>query len=242
MNRSSPCAVLITAGMDIIMVDETSSLALLRLMTWLSPAFPIGSFAYSGGLERAVEDHYVHDAASLEQWVTALISHGSMWTDAIFCAEAHRLAGANPAGLVELAELAEALAGSRERHQELTLLGSAFLQASKAWSHEALENLPADSAYPVAVGAVAGVHGIGLESSVAAFLNAAVSQLCSVAIRCGVVGQVQAVGLIAQMEDVIIEVAQRAATSNLNDLGSATVLADISSLRHEVQGTRLFRS
>jgi urease accessory protein len=223
------------------MADMSSSLALVRIMTWLSPAFPVGSFAYSGGLERAVEDGYVADDQGLERWVSSLMSHGSLWNDAVFCAEAYRRSRTGEA-LTELAELADALAGSRERHQELTLLGSAFLQAARAWPTDVLDALPSHCPYPVSVGAVAGAHDIGLEQAVAAFLNAAVGQLVSVAIRCGVLGQTKGVALIARLEDRMIASARKAAFSSLDDLGSATILADISSLKHETQVTRLFRS
>jgi len=227
--------------MGIIMAEPSSSLALVRMMTWLSPGFPVGSFAYSGGLERAVEDGYVTDAQELSAWISSLMSHGSLWNDAIFCAEAYRLCDTVEA-LAELSELAEALAGSRERHQELTLLGGAFVQAAGAWPKPVLQVLPATCPYPVAVGAVAGAHKIGLENATAAFLNAALGQLVSVAIRCGVLGQIKGVELIAELEDLVIATARRASVSGLDDLGSATIIADISSLKHETQITRLFRS
>ena len=229
------------AEMGTIMTDMTASLAHIRLMTWLSPAFPVGSFAYSGGLERAVEDGYVPDFQMLEGWISSLISHGSLWNDAVFCAEAYRLCTTADA-LCELAALAEALAGSRERHQELTLLGGAFLQAARAWPLDSLERLPANCPYPVAVGAFTGTHSVGLENAVAAFLNAALSQLISVAIRCGVLGQIKGVELVSKLENLIIATARKAAASNLEDLGSATILSDICSLKHETQVTRLFRS
>jgi len=215
--------------------------ALLRLMAWLSPAFPVGSFAYSGGLERAVHDGLVRDVTSLREWIAALIRHGSVWNDAVLLAEAHG-AAEDAARLVEAAQLAEALAGSKERHQETMLLGEAFLSAARAWPHPVFSILPSKTAYPVAVGAVAGAHGISQEKAVAAFLHALASQMLSAGIRLGVTGQKDGVAILAALEDVIAEVAKQAAQSSLDDLGAATVQADIASLRHETQGTRLFRS
>ncbi|MBB2711561.1 urease accessory protein UreF [Rhizobium sophoriradicis] len=215
--------------------------AMLRLTAWLSPAFPIGSFAYSGGLERAVADGLVTDAASLAAWIGTLIGHGAIWNDAVLLAESHRCQ-AEAARLAEVAALAEALAGSRERHQETTLLGDAFLAAARAWPDEVFERLTGKTAYPVAVGAVAGAHGIGSEQVLAVFLHAYASQAVSTGIRLGVAGQRDGVALLAGLEGHIAEVARRAAASSLDDLGSATVQADIASLRHETQATRLFRS
>lgn len=215
--------------------------ALLRLMAWLSPAFPVGSFAYSGGLERAVHDGLVHDSKSLKSWIATLIQQGSGWNDAVLLAEAHQ-AGDDALRLADVAELGEALAGSKERHAETMLLGEAFLSAAGAWPHQIFSLLPAKTVYPVAVGAVARAHAIPVEKTLAAFLHAFVSQLLSAGIRLGVTGQKDGVAILAELEDILAKVAMAAAQSDLDDLGAATVQADIASLRHETQGTRLFRS
>ncbi|MBY3214063.1 urease accessory protein UreF [Rhizobium laguerreae] len=223
------------------MTGDRELQALLRLTAWLSPAFPIGSFAYSGGLERAVADELVTDAASLAAWTGTLIGNGSVWNDAVLLAESHRHQ-AQAVRLAEIAALAEALAGSRERHQETMLLGEAFLAAARAWPDEVFERLPDKVAYPIAVGAVTGAYGIKPKKALAAFLHAYASQAVSSGIRLGVAGQRDGVAVLAGLEDHIAEVARRVSVSTLDDLGSATVQADIASLRHETQATRLFRS
>jgi urease accessory protein len=226
---------------DLAMTQDRDLQALLRLMAWLSPAFPIGSFAYSGGLERAVHDGLVRDAAGLADWISTMLTHGTGWNDSVLLAEAH---GAFDDGerLSDVAELAEALAGSRERHQETMLLGEAFLSAAVAWPHPVFALLQPKTAYPVAVGAVAGAHGVACRDAVAAFLHAAASQAVSSGIRLGVAGQKDGVAILAGLETRIAEIALRAARSTLDDLGTATVQADIAGLRHETQATRLFRS
>jgi urease accessory protein len=223
------------------MTDDGDLQALLRLMAWLSPAFPVGSFAYSGGLERAVNDALVHDPPSLANWVAGLIARGAVWNDAVLLAESHRAQG-EAASLAAVAEVAEALAGSRERHQETMLLGDAFLTAAGAWPDGVFDRLPRAVAYPVAIGAVAGAHGVVSEKAIAAFLHAYVSQAISAGIRLGVAGQRDGVAILAALEGEIAATARRAAASTLDDLGSASIQADIMSLRHETQSTRLFRS
>jgi urease accessory protein len=215
--------------------------ALLRLMTWLSPAFPVGAFSYSGGLEQVVSDGDVRDAATLRDWLSSLLSHGNLWNDAVLFAEAHRNVDAE-GDLKAVAAFAEALAGSAERHRETMLQGGAFLAAASGWPHPVLDVLGEEAAYPVAVGAVAGGHGIGAEAALAAFLHAVASNLVSVAIRCGVIGQRDGVAVLAWLEPSVIALAGRAAGSTLDDLGSATIRAEIASLRHETLTTRLFRS
>lgn len=230
-----------TTAITTIMAERADTQALIRLVTWLSPAFPVGSFSYSGGLEQAVHDGLVTGAEDLELWLETLMHRGAAWNDALLLAESYRSHG-DAKRLRAVAELAEALAGSRERHLETMLLGGAFLAASGHWPHPVLETLGPEAAYPVAVGAVAGAHGTGLEPAIAAYLHANASNAVSVAIRCGVTGQRGGVGVLAGLEQAIATVSARAARGSLDDLGSATIMADIVSLRHETLHSRLFRS
>lgn len=203
--------------------------ALLRLLTWLSPAFPVGAFSYSHGVERAIHDGIIRDRASLLGWLTDLIERGSGWNDAVLLAEAWRGG--------DVAELAEALAGSRERHMETTLQGEAFGTAATAWG-----NGLAGAPYPVVVGQAAAAHGIALIDTLTAYLHAFASNLVQAAMRLVPLGQRDGVATIAALEPVIIEASQRAAGSTLDDLGSSTFLSDIISMKHEIQYSRVFRS
>jgi urease accessory protein len=221
--------------------ENVDTQALLKLMAWLSPAFPIGGFAYSGGLERAVQDGLVKDAAGLGAWLSSLLRHGSLWNDAVLFGEASRRFE-DEAGLKDTAELGLALAGSAERHMETSSLGKAFAAAASAWPHPVFDRLPTTVPFPVAVGAVAAAHGVPVAQVLAAYLHAAVSQSVSAGIRLGVSGQAEGVAVLAGIEALIIEIAERASLATLDDLGGAAVQAEIASLRHETQHSRLFRS
>ncbi|CDX42861.1 Urease accessory protein UreF [Mesorhizobium sp. SOD10] len=225
----------------ITMTERLSSVALLRLMVWLSPAFPVGGFSYSHGLERAVHDGLIANREDLAGWLETLVEMGSGWNDAVLFAESWRRAR-DGGDLAEVATLAEALAGSRERHLETMLQGAAFLQAASAWSSPVLQRLLADCPYCVAVGAVAGSGGIDLAQALSAFLQAFFSNLVQAAIRLGVVGQLDAVSLLAGFENWAIDTAARATVSTLDDLGGAAFVSDIVAMSHETQYSRLFRS
>lgn len=210
-------------------------------MAWLSPAFPVGSFSYSHGLERAVQDGMVGNAGDLEQWIAALVRHGSAWNDAVLLAESWRRAG-NGGDLAEIVDLAEALAGSKERQLESLSQGRAFLKAADSWPAEAPRRLPPDCAYCVAVGVVAGAHKVSVEDTLAAFLQAFASALIQTGIRLSVTGQQGAVAILARLEPLVAETASGAARSTLDDLGGCTLMSDITAMRHETQYSRLFRS
>jgi urease accessory protein len=218
-----------------------SHAALLRLMTLLSPSFPIGGFAYSHGLEQAAADGWVSDADGLGNWLSQLLRSGSAWNDAVVLAEAHRCAGA-PEALRSVAELAEALAGSRERHMESQNLGAAFITAVVSGGLDAPAALGDTAAYPVAVGAAAAAQGLGCAETASAFLHAFASNQIQCAIRLGILGQAGGVRLLASLEADIGDIAVRAAASTMDDLGSNTIAAEIASMRHETLYSRIFRT
>ena len=223
------------------MSEDADTRMLLRLMAWLSPSFPVGGFAYSGGLETAVHEGHVSSHRQLEEWLIVLLRNGSLWNDAVLLAEAYRSVG-DSSRLAASAELAEALAGSAERHLEIVRQGGAFLAAAGSWPCPVLSLLDDTTPYSVAVGAVAASSGIPLAATLAAFLHSLASQLISAAIRLGVTGQRQGVALLSRLEDVLAEQAENAARSSLDDLGGAALIADQMSLRHEIQLSRLFLS
>lgn len=233
--------MIITTDITTTMTEQPRQMALLRLMTWLSPAFPVGGFSYSHGLEQAVHDGLVTSRETLFDWLSQLIEIGSGWNDAVLFAEAWRRAR-NNGDLVELAELAEALAGSQERHMETMLQGQAFVTAARSWPHPFLEKLPESCPYCVAVGAVSGAHGILLEDALGAWLQTFASNLVQASIRLGVTGQSGGVEIIAALETLTTATAARARNSTLDDLGTATLLSDIMAMRHETMHSRLFRS
>lgn len=219
---------------------------LLRLFAWLSPAFPVGAFAYSHGLESAVDAGLVHDAATLQAWLGDLLRHGSARQDAVLAAEAWRLAAMpGGGGLADLNDLALALAPGRERRLETGGTGRAFAEAIRAsWPEAACPALPTagDIAYPVAFGAAAGTAGLPLSPSLAALALAFVGNLVSAAVRLGPIGQTDGQRVTAALLDETRRLGSWAARSGLDDLGGCALRSDIAALQHETLYSRLFRS
>jgi urease accessory protein len=233
--------IMIMATITTIMTTDDPERSLLRLLTWLSPAFPVGGFAYSGGLEMAVREDHVTDAAGLRDWLETALGHGQFRNDAVLLAEAWHAHG-DSARLATVADLARALAGSSERYLEVTAQGDAFIDAAIAWSPPSAEALERETPYAVAVGVIAAANGIDLHATLVAWLHALTSQLVSAAIRLSVLGQREAMALLAELEPTVLDTARQAQSSTLDDLGGATVIADIMSARHEHLHSRLFRS
>jgi urease accessory protein len=229
-------------------LDECEAAALYRLMTWLSPSFPVGAFSYSSGLEWAVEAGDITDAASLRDWLVSMLLDGSGICDGIFLVHAYRAASSDDLTmLVDVAELASAFVPSRERLLEMTAQGRAFIEIARAaWPSPSLERLvePCKGAvvYPIAVGIVSAAHRVPLAPALHAFLHALISNWISAGARLVPLGQTDSQRLLALLEPAVASAARRSLSASLDDLGSATFRADLASMRHEAQYTRLFRS
>jgi urease accessory protein len=220
----------------------------LPLLVWLNPSFPVGSFAYSHGIEWAVETGDIKDAETCAAWLTDLLEHGGAWSDAVLLAGAHRAANTkDDASLREVAELAAALAPSKERRLETLKQGDAFLLAVRnAWPCDAVDRFvklwTQETAFPVAVGVASAGHGLALTPALEAYLLAFITNMVSAAVRLIPLGQTAGTKVVARLTPLAREVAARAARSTLDEVGGAAFRSDIASMRHETQYTRLFRS
>ncbi len=214
--------------------------ALLRLLTWLSPAFPTGAFAYSQGVEWAVEAGDITNRDSLREWLRDVLRHGAARTDCILLRLAHRATG-DWAMLDELTALAIATASGRERRLESLGQGNAFVAAARPW-HGALFDELDQVPYPVAVGALAAAGGVSEDDAALGFLQASLSNLISAAVRLVPLGQSDGLAVLATLEADLLDVAAATRGASLDDLGSACFRADLAAMQHETQDTRLFRS
>jgi urease accessory protein len=246
--------VTITTRMGIIMTNAESHippLARLRLQTWLSPAFPTGSYSYSHGLEWAVEAGYIHDRHSLVDWVEADLSYGSGRNEAIVFSEASRSAlGDDRTTLTEIAELAAAFRGTSEFALESSQQAAACLATLRqVWPDPALDRLSkilCDHNVPAALAVVLGVGSasLGIPARVAlpAFLQSYVANFVTAGVRLIPLGQTDGQFAIARLEESVTTASVQAEDATIDDLGSAAFMVDLASMSHETQYTRLFRS
>lgn len=215
--------------------------ALQRLLTLLSPAFPVGAFAWSAGLETAIVEGAIADATTLQSWLVGLMVGGGIKSDAIFVAHAYRSAS-DAEALADLSDLCLALIPAAERRSETLTTGDAFVRAASAWPTPAPPQLPSPCPYPLAVGAIAAAQQVRLEETLVAFLTAAVQAQVSVAVRLVPLGQTQGLGVIAALEPRVRGLATDATAAPLDAIGGIAYGSDIAQMRHEELGTRIFRS
>ena len=215
---------------------EMSSTAPLLLMQWLSPAYPVGAFAYSHGLETAVADGHVQDGAGLSDWLADLLSHGGAQSDAVLLACAWRAQTGEE--LTEIDDVARAFCPSAERLRETDLQGDAFCRTTAGIWGDALPALT----YPVAVGRAAQLHDIPLEPTLQMYLQAFVSNLIAAGQRLLALGQQEAQHRLAALTPLLQDTVASALVATRDDLFGASFAADIASMRHETQYSRIFRS
>ena len=204
---------------------------LLILQNWFSPAFPVGAFSYSGGLETAIARGAVHDRDSLADWLTVSLLNGTAFTDTV-CLRA-ALAGG------EVNELCLALCAGAERYQETTELGAAFANVMRETQDI---DLPEGLAYPVAVGLAARAFGLAPQATLAAFLQGFCMNQISVAVRAVPIGQMEGQSCLRSLMPVIERALETVMVTSPDEMGSFALAGDLCALEHETAGQRIYRT
>lgn len=209
--------------------------AVLTLMQWLSPGFPVGAFAYSHGLEHAIETGQIHNVDTLDIWLRDLIAHGGGHADVTLLAHAYNT---QADGLSEVDALARAFCASTERQLETTQQGASFCRTVDAiWTTHL-----GDLTYPVAVGAAAKSQSLPLGLTARTYLHAFAANLISAAVRLVPLGQTEGQKLLHGLAPLIQQVAADASATQVADLASHCFAADIAAMQHETQYSKVFRS
>jgi urease accessory protein len=208
----------------------------LTLAQWLSPAFPVGAFAYSHGLETVIQSGGIATAEALQDWLADVLEHGSGRNDCILLRAAYCCATVDE--LEEVNRFAIAVSASAERVFETTLQGSAFGQTTAAiWGNDKIT-----ACYPVAVGHAAAHQGLDVDLTAALYLHALASNLVSAAVRAVPLGQTQGQKVLAALLPLCHQIAQDAQSATLDDLSGTAFLSDIAAMQHETLQPRIFRS
>lgn len=208
--------------------------ATLTLAQWFSPAYPVGAFAYSHGLEQAIQDQRIQTAHDLDTWLGDILHKGAGRNDAILLVAAYN----EEMPIDELDELARALCPSRERLTETLDQGAAFADVTAAiWDGDAQERC-----FPVAVGVAARLCALPLDLTTAMFLQSVTSNLVAAAVRLVPLGQTEGQAVLAGLTPLCQSIANDATHQTTHDLGSCAFVADIASMQHETLQTRVFRT
>jgi urease accessory protein len=226
-------------------------LGLLRVQSWLSPAFPTGSYSYSHGVESAVDAGHIRDRQTLVEWLRADLCYGTGRNEAILFSEAFRcVAHDDRRKLMEISELAAAFRGTSEFALESSQQGAACLATLRRvwtdvvldWLWEILGNRDIQPTLAVVMGVRSARQGIPTSHALPAFLQSHIANLVSAGVRLIPLGQTDGQLAIAELEEAVLAVSASTKKATIDDLGSAAFMVDLASMIHETQYTRLFRS
>jgi len=214
---------------------------LLALLQLASPALPVGGFAYSQGLERAIEDGLVHDAASSKRWIADLLTlslarlEAPLWLRAFDAA-----ARADDADFARWNDELLAARETAELRAETLQMGASMVRVFAALGMRAPAVEPL--VYPAAFAAACTQLGIDREAGLAAFLWAFVENQVLVAVKHVPIGQQAGQVLLFALHARLAAAVEQAARLRDDELGSAALGFALASARHETQYSRLFRS
>jgi urease accessory protein len=223
---------------------EAGTSGLYQLLAWTSPAFPTGAYSYSHGLETAAEQGVVRDRATLESWIAAIVAEGSGRIDADIVRDSWRAASAgDDAAVAAINRRGAAYRATAELALESSQQGAAFVAAYQAaWAATQRSEAGEGVCHAAVFGAAAARAGIGLRDALAAYLQAFAANLMSAGLRLGIVGQSDGQRILAALEPVVTYAVDAALDRADEDFGAATFAADLMSMAHETQYSRLFRS
>ncbi len=209
---------------------------ILTLTQWLSPAYPVGGFAYSHGLESAIDRGTVANSQDTEAWISDVLEYGSGWNDALFVVAAFNALDKDE--LINVDVTARSFCATSERLMETELLGQAFGNVTKGVWELDLGHFT----YPVSIGRAARLQNLPLLLTTKMFLQAFASNLVACATRLVPLGQIDAQRLIRQLTPLCAQIAEKAKKASLDELSSTAFLGDIAAMKHETQYSRIFRT
>ena len=218
------------------------------LLTWFSPSFPIGSYAYSHGLEYAIESKIVKNTSDLSDWISDFLHYGTCYNDGIIISNAYdAVTKNNLKKLEEISLIAKAFKPTKEISLESYQQGVSFAHAvSKSLNCKKFDKLITiineNISYVIAVACAGAVCNINKLDLVNAYFHAFISNLISAALRLMSIGQTESQILIIKFKKEVELLTNKILLNSLDDLGSSVLIGDWCSAKHEKQYSRLFRS
>ena len=199
------------------------------LQIWFSSSFPVGSYAYSHGLEAIIDNKLINNKNDVEEFLNALLFNGTLRNEYIFIKSIYEGK--------EINNLILSSASSKERQIEMVDMGNSFRKIMKqSWDFELAEN----TAFTYCLTKAAIHFNIKFEYLIKFYLQSFISNLINVCVKHIPIsqkdGQKLNVIFINQIQDFL----QKSEKLNLEDIGSTFFIGDLFSIKHENLETRIY--
>lgn len=214
---------------------------LLATLQLASPALPVGGYAYSQGLEQAIDAGVVHDATTAQRWIgDTLLLTLARWEAPLWLRCHAAAACGDTAALITLNDTLLAARETAELRAESRQMGASLLRVLPAFG---IAPLPLDPiAYPAAFAAACAALGIESRSGLAAYLWSWIENQVLVAVKSVPLGQQVGQQLLFDLHGPLAEAVAVAEGLPDDELGSAALGLALAATRHETQYSRLYRS
>jgi urease accessory protein len=225
-------------------IEPGTDIRLLRLMHLVSPTLPVGAFAYSQGLEWAVEAGWVGDARQTFEWISGVMHHGQARLDIPVLARLYKAWQCRKMrDFDHWNRFLRAARGTAELQQEDCHMGRALHRLLGDLMPEEMEGVPSSNPTFTAMFAVAAFNwGIGLREVCTGLLWAWAENQIAAAVKLVPLGQTQGQTILMQIAEQIPHVVEQGLALDTDDIGAVTPALTMASALHETQHTRLFRS
>jgi urease accessory protein len=221
---------------------------LARMLQFGDSMLPIGGFAFSGGLESAIQERVVTDQESLHAFARTAVEQAARG-DGIALVCAHRAAQAGDADEVTRVDhlvYARKLSGetrtmSVRMGRKLTELGTRVVGAPglDAW-YARIDAGTTPGCYPVALAVSFAAQGLGAREAFVVHQYGVAATILSAALRLMRVGHLDTQRMLYQLNARVGADYQHAAQAGLADLAGFAPMAEILAAVHVKAHVRLF--
>ena len=209
------------------MINKKDPLQILQI--WFSSSFPIGSYAYSHGLEALIDNKKIKNKDEVKEYLNALLFFGTLRNDFIFIKSIY--------DGEEIDELILASATSKERKIEMIDMGNSFRKIMKdSWGLA----LPENTSFIYCLAKAGLYFNINFDDLIKFYLQSFISNLINVCVKHIPMSQKDGQIINVNFIDQIQKFLTQSKHLTLNDVGSTFFIGDIFSIKHERLESRIY--
>ena len=199
------------------------------LQVWFSSSFPIGSYAYSHGLEALIDDKKIKNKDDVKEFLDALLFYGTLRNDYIFIKSVYKGE--------EINELILASASSKERQIEMIDMGNSFRKIMKdSWEL----SLPENTSFIYCLAKAGLYFDIKFDDLIKFYLQSFISNLINVCVKHIPMSQKDGQSLNVIFINQIQEFLTHSDKLTLKDIGTTFFIGDIFAIKHENLDSRIY--